>query len=222
MKAMILAAGRGERLRPWTDTVPKPLLKVGSRRLIEHHLVALSGAGFSQIVINVAYLGDLVEQTLGDGSRYGLRIQYSRERPGALDTGGGIRQALALLGNIAPFAVINADIYTDYPFAKLHQALADPDAQAYLVLAPNPPHHPRGDFGLNGSQVTQSAPLATFTGIGVYRPELFLLQTQTRFGLAPVLNTAIAAQRVQGELYTGAWQDVGTPETFQKLGGRPG
>lgn len=222
MKAMILAAGRGERLRPWTDTVPKPLLKVGSRRLIEHHLVALSGAGFSQIVINVAYLGDLVEQTLGDGSRYGLRIQYSREQPGALDTGGGIRQALALLGNTAPFAVINADIYTNYPFAKLHKALADPDAQAYLVLAPNPPHHPRGDFGINGSQVTQSAPLATFTGIGVYRPELFLQQAQTCFGLAPVLNTAIAAQRVQGELYTGAWQDVGTPEAFQKLGGRPG
>ena len=223
MKAMILAAGRGERLRPWTDTLPKPLLKVRGRRLIEHHLLALKDAGFEQVVINVAYKAGAIVQTLGDGSDYGLQIEYSHEQPGELDTGGGIRQALPLLGVQgsfgASFLVINADVLTDYPLAKLRTALKKNKTQAYLVLAPNPPHHPQGDFGLEDNLITSTAPLFTFTGIGVYRPELFSQQAETRFGLAPVLRQAINIQSACGEVYSGHWQDVGTPEAFERLGG---
>ncbi len=219
MKAMILAAGRGERLRPWTDTLPKPLLKVAGRRLIEHHLRALAAAGFEQVVINVAYKAELIVQTLGGGHEYGLQISYSREVPGQLDTGGGIRQAISLLGDDAPFAVVNADVLTDYPMQTLRRALLNSDATSYLVLAPNPAHHPQGDFGLAQGVVTRTAPLFTFTGIGVYRPTLFSAQTDTRFALARVLYQAIEANQTRGEVYTGKWQDVGTPQAFKLLGG---
>ena len=222
---MILAAGRGERLRPWTDTLPKPLLTVGGKRLIEHHLFALAAAGFEQAVINVAYKGELIEQALGDGSRYGLPIRYSREQPGELDTGGGIRAALDLLCETAqPFLVVNADILSDFPFARLKNAISDDTIDAYPVLAPNPPHHQKGDFGIEdgASQgwLSRAAPHYTFTGIGVYRPRIFERQTARRFGLAQLLFEAIDARRAQAEIYTGQWHDVGTPEAFKKLGGQ--
>lgn len=220
MKAMVLAAGRGERLRPLTDEVPKPLLRIGGRCLIEHQLRALAAAGFEAAVINVAYRGEQIVAALGDGTRYGLPIAYSREQPGALDTGGGIRRALPLLGD-APFAVINADIYTDYPLRRLRTALESAEADAHLILAPNPPHHPDGDFGLDDGRVARAGRRYTFAGIGVYRPALFDRQ-QTRFPLAVVLDETIAAGRVQGELYRGRWFDVGTPAAFEQLGGRVG
>lgn len=219
MRAMILAAGRGERLRPWTDTLPKPLLKVAGRPLIEHHLLALKTAGFEEVVINVAYKSDLIVHALGDGSSYGLRIYYSHETPGELDTGGGIRQAISLLGARSPFAVVNADVLTDYPMATLRAGLPDDKTMAHLVLAPNPEHHPHGDFGLDGGLVSRQAPLYTFSGIGVYRPELFATQTDTRFGLAQVLYQAMDAGQASGEVYIGRWQDVGTPKAFKLLGG---
>lgn len=219
MRAMILAAGRGERLRPHTDDTPKPLLRVRGAALIEHHLRALARAGFREAVINTAWLGDRIETALGDGAGYGLAIRYSREAPGALDTGGGIRNALPLLGT-APFAVINADVYTDYDYARLHRPLPE-DADARLVLVPNPPHNPRGDFGLEGGRVTAAA-RRTFAGIGVYRPRLFAAYGAERFGLATALRPAIAAGRVAGEFHDGVWFDVGTPEALAGLGGRDG
>lgn len=216
---MILAAGRGERLRPLTDQLPKPLLTVGGRRLIEHHLLALAAAGFSDVVINVAYLAQLILDALGDGSQYGLRIKYSHEMPGELDTGGGIRQALELLDTGAPFAVINADVLTDFPMRNLRGVLDSTVLEAHLVLAPNPPHHPKGDFGLRAGRVTRQTPHFTFTGIGVYRPELFRRQSARRFGLASILYAPIAQQNVGGQLYSGRWHDVGTPAAFAALGG---
>lgn len=219
MRAMILAAGRGERLRPWTDTLPKPLLNVAGRRLIEHHLLALKTAGFEEVVINVAYKSDLIVQALGDGSSYGLRIYYSHETPGELDTGGGIRQAISLLGAESPFAVVNADVLTDYPMATLRAGLSDDKTMAHVVLAPNPEHHPQGDFGLSDGLVNRQAPLFTFSGMGVYRPQLFTTQADARFGLAQVLYQAIDAGQASGEVYTGRWQDVGTPKAFKLLGG---
>lgn len=215
MRAMILAAGRGERLRPLTDRTPKPLLRVRGAALIEHHLRALARAGFGEAVINTAWLGDRIEAALGDGAAYGLAIRYSREAPGALDTGGGVHNALPLLGK-APFAVVNADVYTDYDYARLRRPPPE-DADARLVLVPNPPHNPRGDFGLEGGRVTAAA-CHTFAGIGVYRPSLFADHGAGRFGLAAALRPAIAAGRVAGELYRGTWCDVGTPEALACLG----
>ncbi|MDN5862671.1 MAG: nucleotidyltransferase family protein [Salinisphaera sp.] len=217
MKAMVLAAGRGERLRPLTDRVPKPLLEVAGRPLIVHHLLGLAAAGIEEIVVNVAHLAERITAALGDGSAYGVRVHYSHESPSALDTGGGIKQALPLLG-AAPFAVINADVYAAFDYAGLLDGLpADADARLWLV--PNPPHHPRGDFGLQQERVVDAQPRRTFAGIGVYRPALFVGHSG-RFPLTLVLAPAIAQGRVAGRMFKGRWYDVGRPDTLRALGKR--
>lgn len=209
MKAMILAAGRGERLRPLTDHTPKPLLEVAGRSLIEHHLLALAAAQVREVIINLAWLGDLIEQRLGDGQDFGLEIRYSREPGGALETAGGIQSALPLIGD-APFLVLSADVLTDFPFASL-VALEPPDF-GHLVLVDNPPHHRTGDFGLTESRVSRSSPQYTYSGIGVFRPEPFAALAPGRRPLRPLFETAIDAGQLSGELYAGQWLDVGTPE----------
>ncbi len=214
MKVMLLAAGRGDRMRPLTDTKPKPLLEVGGRALIVHHLDALREAGFREVVINLGYRGEQIRAALGDGRRYGMRIDYSWEPEQPLETGGGIFQMLPLLGP-APFAVINSDIWSDYPYARLPHDLA---GLAHLVLVDNPPHHPEGDFVLREGLVLDSeAPRLTFSGISILRPELFAGCQSGRFPLAPLLRRAMAAGRVSGEHYSGIWQDIGTPERLYRL-----
>ncbi len=215
MKAMILAAGRGERMRPLTDHTPKPLLRVGKQTLIEHLLLRLHAAGFNDVVINHAHLGQQIEDYLGDGARYGVHIQYSAEREGGLETAGGIFRALPLLDS-DPFIVVNGDIWTDFPFGKLPRNLNHD--LAHLVLIDNPPHHPQGDFVLNGARVANDGVgKLTFSGIGVYRHALFKDCKPGKFPLAPLLKTAMAADRVSGEHYRGQWTDVGTPERLQTL-----
>jgi MurNAc alpha-1-phosphate uridylyltransferase len=214
MKAMILAAGRGERMRPLTDHTPKPLLQVGGKALIEHLIESLAGAGFRELVINHAHLGERIEAALGDGARYDVQIVWSREPEGALETGGGIFQALPLLGD-APFLAVNSDIWTDYPFDRLHQ---EPLGLAHLVLVDNPPHHPQGDFALqNGLVRPEGVPRLTFSGIGLYRPGLFQGCQPGKFPLAPLLRAAMLREAVSGEHYDGAWVDVGTPERLAAL-----
>lgn len=211
---MILAAGRGERMRPLTDHTPKPLLQAGERRLIEYHLDALARAGFVDVVINHAHLGAQIEQALGDGSRYGVRIRYSPEGEKALETGGGIFRALPLLGD-GPFLVVNGDVWTDYPFAQIPR---EPAGLAHLVLVDNPPQHPQGDFALVGSLMRNDGPeRLTFSGIGVYRPELFANCVPGAFPLAPLLRRAAEAGQVGGEHYRGRWMDIGTPERLAQL-----
>lgn len=212
---MILAAGRGERLRPLTDRVPKPLVPVAGRPLIEHHLAALARAGFRDVVINVAHLADAITEALGDGRRFGLTLHFSHEPPGALDTGGGIKQALPVLGD-APFAVINGDLFTDFDFGPLRAGLAD-DADAHLLLVPNPAHNPMGDFDLRDGRVAAHAPRYTFAGIGVYRPALFSAVGATQFSLTRALRPALAAARVTGALHAGTWYDVGRPEALARV-----
>lgn len=213
MKAMILAAGRGERMRPLTDHTPKPLLRAGAHTLIEYHILGLVQAGIRQLIINHAHLGGQIETALGDGSRYGVEIRYSAEGE-ALETGGGIFRALPLLGD-APFVVVNGDVWTDYSFARL----SAPAALAHLVLVDNPPHHPAGDFVLlpDGRVSDADGPRLTFSGIGVYRPELFAACRPGKFPLAPLLRAAMAAGQVSGEHYRGGWVDVGTPERLTAL-----
>lgn len=211
---MILAAGRGERMRPHTDSVPKPLLEAGGRCLIEYHLYALARSGIADIVINHAHLGALIESRLGDGGRYGVRIEYSPEGGRGLETGGGIFHALPLLG-AEPFIVVNADIWTDYPFARLPR---EPAALAHLVLVPNPSHHPDGDFALINDCVSNDpGSRYTFSGIGIYRREFFAACTPGVFPLAPLLRAAAERRSVSGELYAGAWMDIGTPQRLQEL-----
>ena len=219
MKAMILAAGRGERMRPLTDTTPKPLLRIGGRCLIEYHLSALGQAGIREVVINLGHLGDQIEAMLGDGQRYGMSIRYSYEDDHILDTGGGIHHALPLMGD-DPFLVVNGDIFTDLPFACLPTR---PDTLAHVVLVANPPHHPQGDFALADGQVhSEGTPRFTFSGIGVYRPQLFAGCAAGSFPLAPVLRRAMTSGQVSGELYGGLWYDVGTPERLSELAVRVG
>ena len=214
MRAMILAAGRGERLRPLTDATPKPLLEAGGTSLIGRHLAALAAAGFREVVINLSHLGEKIRAALGDGSGFGLNIHYSAEPPGALDTGGGIRQALPLLG-ASPFAVINGDVYTDYPLARLRAIKCD---HAHLVLVANPGHNPDGDFGLQGGYVSLDArPRYTFSGISVYHPRFFESSTAGRFSVVPMLHEAMAKRRVTGETYRGAWHDIGTLDRLEAL-----
>jgi MurNAc alpha-1-phosphate uridylyltransferase len=217
MRAMILAAGRGERLRPLTDTTPKPLLDIDGKSLIEHHIEKLAQAGFRELVINLAHLGDVIRDTLGDGSTWGLNIHYSQEPPGALDTGGGIQQALPLLGD-SPFAVINGDVFSQYPFARLRAIKCD---HAHLILVPNPAHNPEGDFVLHGGHVTQKGePRHTFSGISVYHPRFFESAPAGNFSVVPMLQTAMALQQVTGEFYKGVWYDIGTLERLETLRSR--
>ncbi|WP_420826820.1 N-acetylmuramate alpha-1-phosphate uridylyltransferase MurU [Chromatium okenii] len=212
--AMILAAGRGERMRPLTDHTPKPLLPVAGKPLIVHHIERLAAAGFRQLVINHAHLGAQIVAALGDGTAFGVQIRYSAEAR-ALETGGGIVQALPLLGT-APFVVVNGDIWTDYDVKQL--ALAEDDL-AQLVLVDNPPQHPAGDFRLEEGRVwADGAPRLTFSGIGLYRPALFAGCTAgASLPLAPLLRTAMAAGRVSGQWHRGRWFDIGTPERLAEL-----
>ena len=214
MKAMILAAGRGERMRPLTDHVPKALLTASGKQLIVYHIDNLARAGVHEIIINHAHLGEQIEQALGAGEHYGVRIFYSPEREQVLETGGGIFNALPLLG-AEPFIVVNADVWTDYPFARLP---AKPEGLAHLVLVANPTHHPRGDFALRGGYVSSDDKVKlTFSGIGVYRAELFAACKPGKFPLAPLLRAAMEKNQITGEHYQGAWFDIGTPERLQQL-----
>ncbi len=214
MKAMILAAGRGERMMSLTRDTPKPLLKVGGHALIEYHLFNLKAAGYSDIVINVSYLAKQIIETLGNGSRYGLTIEYSNEGESALETGGGIRHALPMLGDDA-FLVINGDIWTDFQLSGLGLNTAD---LAWLMLVDNPEHHPQGDFYLHQGRVADSGrPALTFSGIGVYDPRLFASMPDQAFPLAPLLRTAMQGNQVAGQYYDGIWYDIGTPERLAEL-----
>ncbi|MCB1766218.1 MAG: nucleotidyltransferase family protein [Candidatus Competibacteraceae bacterium] len=215
MKAMILAAGRGERMRPLTDHTPKPLLPVAGRPLIVHHLERLQVAGIVEVVINTGHLGEQLPAALGSGSAWGLNIAWSPEPPGALETGGGIFQALPLLGQES-FIVINGDIWTDYPFTQL---LDTPNGLAHLVLVDNPQHHIGGDFALleNRRVMEQPSPRLTFSGISVLRPGLFKDCQPGRFPLGPLLRRAITMGQVSGEHYRGGWRDIGSPERLAEL-----
>ncbi|OGS91404.1 MAG: mannose-1-phosphate guanylyltransferase [Gallionellales bacterium GWA2_60_18] len=227
MHAMILAAGRGERMRPLTDHIPKPLLMAGGKPLIVWHIERLVRAGITDLVINHAHLGKQIEQALGDGSRFGAAIRYSDEGE-ALETAGGIANALPLLGEQV-FAVVNGDIWCDYDFAQLAQraaALNERGDMAHLVLVDNPPHHPGGDFLLhedrllptNDQRLTTNDSNLTFSGIGLYRPELFAaIPRGSKAPLAPLLRAQIAAGKVGGEHHRGLWIDIGTPQRLQEL-----
>ncbi len=210
--AMILAAGRGERLRPLTDSTPKPLIHVGKYRLIEYHLHALAAIGIERVVINVAYLADQIQSVLGDGSRYGIEIVYSPEPEGALETAGGIRHALPLLGD-DPFLVLNGDVLCDYPLEKITIATSK---WMHLLLVPNPDHHPVGDFGLDYRTDPCDLTLPpgsegrlTYAGIGLFRPRLFRHLKAGRHPLAPIIQQCIRRGQASGERHDGYWSDVG-------------
>ena len=215
---MILAAGRGERMRPLTDVHPKPLLKVAGKTLIEYHLEHLASAGFRDIVINTAWLGEQIPAYLGDGSRWGVHLQYSHEGWPALETGGGIFKALPLLGD-EPFLVVNGDTWTDW---RVTSPVLPPmwrdTTLAHLVLVPNPQHNRKGDFALQGDLIAESGePMYTFSGIGFYHPQLFKGCSAGAFKLAPMLYNAARAQQVSGEVHQGKWFDIGTPERLVQL-----
>lgn len=221
MKAMILAAGRGERMRPLTDTCPKPLLRAGGRALIEWHLIALARAGIHDVVINHAHLGAQIEQHVGDGSRWGLRVRYSPEAQ-ALETAGGIAQALPLLG-ADPFLVVNGDVFTDLDFATapaLARRLRDQSLTIWCVMVANPTHHPQGDFTLRDDRLRPGNGIAgcTFSGIAVYEPSLFAdIVPGSRLPLRPILDREIAAGRVGAHRHEGIWIDVGTVERLAQV-----
>ena len=211
MKAMILAAGRGERLRPLTDITPKPLLEVRGKPLIVYHLEALARAGFTDVVINLSWLGEQIRSRLGDGADFGVNIEYSEEMQ-ALETAGGIRQALPLLSE--RFIVVNADVFTDYDFAALRTA----DSAAHLVLVDNPQHNDRGDFSLHQSSVGNSgSPQHTFSGIAQYHRSFFAELEPGKQALAPLLRKAADKGQVSGELFQGTWIDIGTVERLAQL-----
>lgn len=216
MKAMILAAGRGERMRPLTDHTPKPLLPVGGKPLIIWHVERLANAGFRDIVINHAHLGRQIEVVLGNGSQFGVSIRYSSEAE-ALETAGGIANALPLLGD-APFLVVNGDVYIDCDFALLKDQLSESQL-AWLLLVDNPAHNPDGDFALiDGQVVAHGTPMYTFSGIGIYRPALFdSVVRGSKAKLAPLLRAAMADGKVGGMHYAGRWTDVGTPQRLLEL-----
>ena len=215
---MVLAAGRGERLRPITDTLPKPLVPIAGKPLIAYHLEALARARIREVVINLSWLGEKIRTALGDGGRYGVSIAYSEEGPTPLETGGGIHRALTLLG-AGPFLVVNSDVWTDMDFSRV--PTLDDGADAHLMLAPNPAHHPRGDFGLEGDFVVAGeAERFTYTGIGMFRPQLFDGCAPGKFPLLPLLRRAIAARRLRGEVYRGEWLDIGSPDRLAQLDAR--
>ena len=242
MHAMILAAGRGERLRPLTDTVPKPMIKVHGKPLIQWHLEALGQAGISTVTINLAHLGEQIRSHVGSGEQYGVQVRYSCEPVGALETAGGIATARPWIDpqghhNPNPFLVINADVFTDWPISQAFEisqsilraktASAEADARCHLILVDNPEHHPAGDFGLappsenhSERQVVRrpAAESLTFSGIGVYDPSLFdAIRPGERAALAPLLHRAIAEGRCTGSHFRGMWSDVGTPERLALL-----
>ena len=218
MKAMILAAGRGERMRPLTDFTPKPLIKVGGKSLIVWHLERLANAGFKEVVINHAHLGKQIEQALGNGSQWGMHIEYSPEK-NALENAGGIANALALLGN-QPFLVVNGDIFTDINFSGLKLSHHTPlRALAHLVLVNNPLQHPNGDFAIEEGMLANEGPQKlTFSGVGVYHPDLFAsVMPGSPAKLAPLLRQAISQKQATAEHYQGVWHDIGTPERLESL-----
>ena len=214
MKAMILAAGRGERLRPLTDETPKPLIKVAGKSLIEYHIDNLASAGIKDIIINTAWLAEKIHQQLGDGSNYGVTIQYSDEGT-AMETAGGIINALPLLGN-EPFLVVNGDICCDFDFSSL-DTLKD-GIQAHLILVENPDHNPEGDFSLQDELVKNSGEtMYTFSGIGIYSTDFFAEQQSGISPLAPLIRNKCEENLVSGQLHEGRWTDVGTIERLQEL-----
>jgi len=215
MKAMILAAGRGERMRPLTDVLPKPLLEVHGKALIVWHLEKLALAGFKDIIINIAHLGYKIPETLGCGLRWGVNIIYSDEQEsGALESAGGIIKALPLLGN-EPFLVLNGDIFCDYEFdANFNLG----NNLAHLILVPNPAHNPNGDFGLkNACVLNDDNKKWTFSGIGYYNPLLFKNSDVKKSALAPLLRVEIDNKNITGELYSGIWHDIGTPQRLKEI-----
>jgi len=213
MIAMILAAGRGERLRPLTETMPKALVEVRGRSLLERHLDAVKAAGVVTVVINLGWLGEQIADRIGSGSRYGLAVVYSPEGEDILETGGGIQRALPMLGN-DPFLVVNADVFTDMP---LPLVLPD-DSDGHLVLVPTPAYRDQGDFDLvEGRVINAETPSLTFSGIAIYRPEFFAECDPGRFPLAPMLRSAADASRLTGSIYNGVWEDVGTPQRLEEL-----
>lgn len=214
MIAMLLAAGRGERLRPITESVPKALVEVQGESLLERHLHSVSEAGVETVVINLGWLGDQIVERIGSGAAYDLNVIYSPEGDNILETGGGIHRALPMLGT-DPFLVINADIYTDMPLPPND---LDPNDVGRLFLVPTPSHKATGDFALEGDRVRNDGEtLHTFSGVAVYRPEFFADCTAGRFPLAPMLRAAADAGQLGGELYSGLWRDVGTPERLSEL-----
>jgi MurNAc alpha-1-phosphate uridylyltransferase len=216
MIAMLLAAGRGERLRPLTDSVPKALVDIQGRSLLERHLDALSAAGVSTVVINLGWLGGQIENRIGSGERYGLRVIYSDEGDNVLETGGGIVRALPFLGK-SPFLVVNADIVTDMPFPDTD--ILSPDVDACCMLVPNPAYRDHGDFGVDKGLLT-NAPEHTFAGVAVYRPEFFSGRKAERFSIVPMLREAADASRIRGAVHSGYWADVGTPERLAAANAR--
>ncbi len=215
MRAMILAAGRGERMRPLTDTIPKPLLKVHGKPLIVWHIEKLVASGFSEIIINIAHLGNTITQFLGDGSKWGIRLHYSDEqKEGALESAGAIVKALPLLEN-ETFLVVNGDVWCDYKFnanLELHSSLA------HLILVPNPLHNKKGDFALSDTLIQNTAEqMYTFSGIGYYNPKLFEKLSYGKRALAPLLREAIEKKQISGELYNGIWHDIGTPQRLKSI-----
>ena len=226
MKAMILAAGEGRRMRPLTDVTPKPLLEVAGKPLIEHHIARLSAAGFSEIVVNVSYLGQQLVEFLEDGSQWQVAISISSEQA-PLETAGGIIQALPRLGD-TPFLLVNGDVFTDYPFAQLRE-MVPAERGAHIVLVPNPEHHSRGDFTLKdgcvGHRLSSQSPtgelmVATYSCLGVYDPALVFEYAPGRRPLKPLLDEAIARASLSGELYQGLWEDVGTLDRLTALNQR--
>ncbi len=219
MRAMILAAGRGERMRPLTDRTPKPLLAVAGKPMIQYHIEALAAAGIADIVINLAWLGAQLRAALGNGSQFGVRIEYSDEGDSALETGGGVFKALPLLGKEA-FVVVSGDVWTEYPLGGLIderlKKFSSADV-AHFVLVPNPDFHTRGDFGLVDGRLVDEGERYTYANIGVFRPEFFAECRPGRFPLAPLMYQWIRQGRVSGELYRGAWHNVGTPQQLQWL-----
>ena len=211
MKAMILAAGRGERMGALTATQPKPLLTIGDRSLIEHHVMRLAASGIEDIVINLSYRGSEIRKRLGNGGRFGVSIEYSEEGEPPLETGGGIVHALPLLGR-EPFLLVNSDVYTDFDFRVLVEGPRVPS----LVLVPNPSHNARGDFGLDAASFVSAAPpLSTYAGVAVFDPRWFAELPPGRRPLKPVLDGAIARSELRGLRFFGTWLDVGTPERLE-------
>ncbi|MBT8066623.1 MAG: nucleotidyltransferase family protein [Gammaproteobacteria bacterium] len=214
MRAMILAAGRGERLRPLTDTVPKSLVEVRGKSLLERHLEALQAACIKNVVINLGWLGEKIVERVGSGSRYGLEVVYSDEGDNVLETGGGIHKALPFLGS-DPFLVVNADIFTDMP---VPEAGLGSGSLGHLVMVPKPAYRKHGDFDLRGGRIRNAdAAALTFSGVAIYRPEFFDGCESGRFPLAPLLREAADVGQLTGSLYEGCWEDVGTEERLNKL-----